>query len=278
MAEPLRRPPEVNDDDFELEDSPSGGFVHRWVEGPDGRSDLLELPLTPEYFLDPQVGDQMVQGFLHGTVVRRLAELVERRLLAGGRTAILSDTKLLWDKPGLKEPAPDVAVVFGVEEPEGRLRETFRIAEEGVRPCLVIEVVSPKDPRIARKDRVDKVEIYRRAAIAEYLLLELPHKRSRQRFEWKGYRLDRAGRYRPIEPDPHGRLVSEATGLSFGVTPDGQWFEVFVQQTGERLLSSAELEAARQAEAEARQAEAKARQAAEAEVARLKAELARLKA
>lgn len=271
MAEPLRRPPQVEDDDFEPEDASSGGFVHRWVEGPDGTSELLELPLTPEYFLDPQVGDQMVQGLLHGTVVRKLAELVERRLLAGGRTAILSDTKLLWDTPGLKEPAPDVAVVFGVEEPEGRLRETFRVAEEGVCPCLVIEVVSQKDPRIARKDRVDKVEIYRRGGIAEYLLLELPNKRSRQRFEWKGYRLDPSGRYQPIPPDAQGRLVSETTGLSFGVTLDGQWFEVFVHQTGERLLSSLELEATRQAEAEARQA-------AEAEVARLKAELARLKA
>ena len=271
MAEPLRRPPEVDDEDFDFEDAPSGGFVHRWVDGPDGKSELLELPLTPEYFLDPQVGDQMVQGWLHGTVVRRLAELVERRLLAGGRTGILSDTKLLWDTPGLKEPAPDVAVVFGVEEPVGRLRETFRVAEEGVRPSLVIEVVSPKDPRIARKDRVDKVEIYRRSAIAEYFLLELPNKRSRQRFEWKGYRLDQAERYQPIPPDAHGLLVSETTGLSFGVTPDGQWFEVFVHQTGERLMSHLELEAARQAEAEARQA-------AEAEVARLKAELARRKA
>jgi Uma2 family endonuclease len=247
------------------------------VDGPDGQSELLELPLTPEYFLDPQLGDQMVQGKLHGIVVRRLAELVERPFVGDPHTWILSDTKLLWDTPGLKEPAPDVAVVRGVKDHELENQETFRVAEEGVRPCLVIEVVSPKDSRIARMDRVDKVELYRRAAIPEYLLLELPHKRTRQLFEWKGYRLDRAGRYLPIEPDRHGRLVSETTGLSFGLTPDGKWFEVYQEETGERLLTGLELAVAFQAEAEARKAEAQARKDAEAEVARLKAELARRK-
>src|SRR4029077_19584952 len=36
-------------------------IVQRWVEGPDGHMELLDLPLTPELFLDGQLDDKVIQ-------------------------------------------------------------------------------------------------------------------------------------------------------------------------------------------------------------------------
>jgi hypothetical protein len=47
-------------------------FVHRWVEVPSGRMKLQEFPLTPDYFLDPQIGDQVVQSYRHWRVTGQL--------------------------------------------------------------------------------------------------------------------------------------------------------------------------------------------------------------
>jgi hypothetical protein len=94
------------------------------------------------------------------------------------------------------------------------------------------------------------------------------------RFQWIGYRLDDGGRYRAIEPDAEGRIVSETTGLAFGVSSNGQTVMVFDARTGERLYTSSE----RAAQTEERAArEAEARKDAEDEVTRLREEIARLK-
>jgi hypothetical protein len=101
------------------------------------------------------------------------------------------------------------------------------------------------------------------------------------RFQWIGYRLDDSGRYRAIEPDAEGRIVSETVRLAFGVSPDDKTVLIFDARTGERLYTASERaaqegeRAAREAERAAREAEA--RKDAEDEVARLREEIARLK-
>ena len=100
--------------------------------------------------------------------------------------------------------------------------------------------------------------------------MDLPRRGTGHRFQIRGYRLGPGRRYRAIKPDAEGRLLSETAGLRFGVAPDGQWIEVFVDATGKRLLTSWEEE-----ERAAREAEA--RQAAEDELVRLRAEIERLK-
>ncbi|HYX22710.1 MAG TPA: Uma2 family endonuclease, partial [Thermoanaerobaculia bacterium] len=157
-----------------------------------------------------------------------------------------------------------------------------------------VEVVSPQYEEIRDNDYVAKVEIYQRAGIPEYLILE-------PRFTWRdqilltGHRLGSDGHYQPIEPDDQGRLLSETTGLLFGEDEDGSVLLIDAR-TGERLRKPTQLEADEEAaqkraarEAKARKAaeeraareseradrEAEARKAAEAEIARLRAELYR---
>ncbi|MFL6261016.1 MAG: Uma2 family endonuclease [Thermoanaerobaculia bacterium] len=111
-------------------------------------------------------------------------------------------------------------------------------------------------PEHQSADHDEKVEIYERAGIAEYLILDPPNPSCRL----TGYRLDAAGRYQPIPPDSEGGLVSATTGVRFRVAPEGRSLHLFDAVTGVRLLDSRE-----------------GRLRAEQEVSRLKAELERLK-
>lgn len=264
MAEPAVKATLLDDqpDEFPV--------VHRWVRGADGRMELLELPLTPELFLDPQIGDQVVQTNLHFDLASMLCEMIRRHLQAKRQDVlVMGDVKHVWRARDRRGPAPDVSVVLGVENP-GRVRESFNLANEGVLPCLIIEIVSSSNPKIRKSDLVDKVELYQRVGIPEYLLIDPPGPETAGRFQLIFHRLAATGRYRRVAPNEEGRLISETTGIAFATSQDGQDVLLFDAATGQRLLTSSEV-VAKAAD------EAKLRKEAEAEVARLRAELARLK-
>jgi Uma2 family endonuclease len=293
MAEPVWKTPpgESHEPAVELEDD-EPVFLERWIERPDGTLELLSRPLTPEDFLDPQFGDKWVQGPPHQRACHDLFDLLDRHLRSEEGVLVLSDTKLLPGRPGLGKPAPDVFVVRGARNPDIREMSSFNVVKQGAVPCFVLEVLSPSK-RIRHTDKEDKKALYERLGIPEYLLVDPPRKKkkTRHRFEVKGYRLGADGRYREIEPDAEGRILSETTGLLFGVSPAGDRLEIFDARTGERLLTSREEEEGRKAaEAKAaaerrarKAAEAKAaaergaREAAETELTRLRAEIERLK-
>jgi hypothetical protein len=174
-------------------------------------------------------------------------------------------------------------------------RGSFNVVEEGVRPCLIIEVVSATDSEVRRNDYEKKVQIYKQAGVPEYLICDPPTSVTQERLLLTGYRLRPNGQYRRIQPDAQGRLLSETTGLLFGVGPDGQTLTILDSRTGEWLVDSGDL-ARREAEAreaaedlaareaKARKAaegqaalEAEARKAAEAELAKLRAELEKVR-
>lgn len=259
--------------------------LERWVERPGGRMELVVMPLTPELFLNPQVGDHMTQGKRHIDTARQIADRLEDFFRPVPDVLITMDMKHLFG-PGLSKPSPDVSVIRGVRDRDAD-RESFDVVSEGVRPCLILEVVSPLSSRIRMADLEDKVSLYRRVGIPEYLIVD--SQRRDRRFRLIGYRLEPSG-YTPIEPDEQGRLLSETTGLWFQVSPDGNQVRMFEYPSGRSLPTREEIESLREAaeekarvaeqqaraEAEARRVEAKARQAAEDEVARLRAEIERL--
>jgi Uma2 family endonuclease len=274
MARLARREGDESDLDEEL----TTDFVHRWVELPSGKMELQEFPLTPEYFLDPQIGDQVVQSFRHWDQVRLLYDIVDRHAHARWENVIvLSDQKLLWGHREWRRPSPDIAVIPEYRDWRTFIGSSFNVAKTGLRPCLIIEVVSFSNAAIRDTDLVDKVELYERERIREYLAIDPPQKINGERFQWIGYRLDERGRYLPIEPDDEGRIASETTGLAFGVSPDGQLVLVFDARTGERLLTAPEL-FAREREEAARQREEAEQQRKEAERQREEAERQREKA
>lgn len=267
MAEPVRKPMEP-----ELLDEEPGITLQRWVEGPGGRMELVEMPLTPELFLNPQVGDHMTQGKRHGDTARQIADLLDDFFQPIPDVLVTFDLKHLFGR-GLDQPSPDVSVIRGVRDRDAD-RDSFDVIAEGVRPCLIIEVVSPLSSRIRKTDLEDKVALYRQVGIPEYLIADC--QRRDRRFRLIGYRLGPSG-YKPIKPDGEGRLFSETTGLWFQVSPDGNRVRIFEYPSGEPLLTRQEVRKLARAEAEARKTEATARKAAEDENARLRAEIERLR-
>ena len=91
------------------------------------------------------------------------------------------------------------------------MRRSFQALKEGTFPALVIEVVSD-EPEHRSADHEEKVRIYERAQVPEYVILDPPSP-PEDRCRLTGYRLNAAGRYEPIVPDGEGRLLSSTTGL-----------------------------------------------------------------
>lgn len=288
MAEPVRTRPVR---ETQAEEEVPCTFV-RWVKGADGRFEPRVFPLTPEAFLDPRIGDTMVQGNPHGIASMELYELLRRHFLPRQDVLVLHDVKHLLEPR--RGPAPDISVILDAQNIDCNL-ESYNLAKIGIVPSLIIEVVSPSDSRIRRVDEEEKVGLYARVGVAEYILEDMPRPATGWRYRLRGYRLDDRldgeRRYRDILPDSQGRLLSRTTGLLFGVSPQGDRIEVTIAATGERILYPIEEAAGHRAEKEARIREEQARQAAEekasqesmarkaaeAEVDRLRREIERLR-
>jgi Uma2 family endonuclease len=287
MAQPARKLPP-----FGAPEAPDPfRYGSRWrrVHLPSGEVTGQEIPLTAEDLLDPELGDEVTQSRPHAKAVTTLNDLLERHFDDDPGVQVLFDMKIVWGLPGgLPNPSPDIMVVRGARDDEGR--SIFAVVEEGVLPCLILEVVSYSDAAMYKNDHEKKVEIYQQAGIPEYLIVD-PSFSAEDPLRLTGYRLAPDGRYRRIETDSRGRLYSETTNLFFAPSLDGRTVRVGDAETGEWLLTAQEEESARLRETGARKAaeeradhEAQARraaeeraQAAEAELARLRAEIEKLK-
>jgi Uma2 family endonuclease len=268
MDEPVRKlPADRKPEPIPSEDPFRYGTRYRTVRLPNGETDIEEIPLTVEDLLDPQLGDHVTQSEQHVEWFLRLGYLLKRYYESRQDVLVCADLKMLWGIPGLKCPSPDIAIVQGIRDKRAH-RPSFDVRKEGVRPSLIIELVSSDDDEVRANDYVKKVEIYRRAGIPEYFILDPPAPKTQDRLLLTAYRLASDGRYRRIEPDADGRLLSETTRLLFGVESDGKTLFLVDLRTDESPLEPPE--------EKARKAEEKARKAAEAEVARLRSELAKL--
>ncbi len=247
--------------------------------GPNDEEIITYLPLTQADFLDPQLGDQMIQSGNHYRQVHALFDRFDARYLNDVTTAVMSDVKMLWGIPGLQEPAPDIAVIPNITTKD-QPHSSFSVVREGTRPCLVIEVVSPKYPG----DDTTKVDIYEQAGIAEYFIVDPLSDDEAEPIEIIGYHLVGSD-YQEIQPDAQGRLFSATTDIWFSVSDDGRELILTDGTTGELLLDNrdAHIQLQRAEERIAEEVkraeeEERARQIAEQEAANAKAELERMRA
>jgi Uma2 family endonuclease len=157
--------------------------------------------------------------------------------------------------------APDVFVVQGVDKHE---RRTYRLWEEGQPPAVVFEITS-RGTRL--EDLGTKRAVYAMLGVGEYFVYDPLGEYLRPPLQ--GYRLHE-GEYQRMRPAGEEGLTSQVLGLELRV--EAGRLRVVDPATGERLLTPAEVYAARRAEATAsRVAEV------EAELERLRVELARLR-
>jgi Uma2 family endonuclease len=246
---------------------------------PDGRVALDQVPLNLEDVLHPEPGDVIVENSAHEGIRTYLSIVLRARLAHEAGALVLSDCRVAWDVPGLRAHSPDVSVLFGVR----RVREkwsTFDVAEEGVRPTLIVEITSP-DPDTRTNDLGAKLDHYHRAGVPFYVIIDEDESSGTRALRLLGYRHTPAG-YEPLPPDDRGRLWLEPVGLWLALREGQVRFDD--GQTGAEIGDYTEQFEARDAAEQARAAMEAARVAAEARaeaaetrLRELEAELRRLR-
>ena len=200
-----------------------------------GRSVYSYRPLTPEDLLEPEEGDVYMEGSLHEKDLDRLKSIFRHALKGRKNVTVYSDLKIEWGAEGLPNPAPDISIFENVKDPE-KPRNSFFVREEGVKPFFILEVVSP---RYRNTDTNKKPEIYRKARVPEYIVVDPGLKENKIFYTVSGHRLA-GNRYVKIKPDSQGRILSLTTGLFIGVSESRDRLVVTDVQTGEEILSDDE--------------------------------------
>lgn len=234
-------------------------FIRR--ELPDGMIEWAQVPLTYEDVLHPEEGDQVTHSSLHQRRWHYLREVFERQVADDPTAVVLDDVRIEWDVPDLKPHGPDLMVIFGVKERKNW--STFRVAEEGVRPALIVEITSPET---RGHDVMTKVDHYEMAGVPLYVIVDGIERRGQLGVRLIGYTLTPEG-YRMLAPDDQGRLWLAPVRVWLGVR-DGDI--ICYDEAGNPLGDHLALAQALQEEERARRA-AEAR-AAEEERARRDAE------
>ena len=239
-------------------------YGSRWVEveAEDGRARWQEVPLLWEDLFDPQEGDHVPHGKEHSDVIHNMRGILQAFFKARGREDVLivDDMKMLWADPKISKISPDIAVIFGVRDPEAS-RDSFSEAKEKTRPSFVLEVISRKT---ATFDRNNKPDIYRQAKVKECLVVD----RLKSPWTIALYRMDDKDEEQlEIPADEQKRYLAQTLGIYFSVAEGGKGLVLEDAVTGRILLTVDEArEAAEERvieEAEARRKEAAARAAAE---------------
>ena len=245
---------------------------------PDGSFQVLRLPLTLWDVLHPQEGDHIVQSIRHSQEVRYLAGGMEVHAARDAHALVMSDSPIHWDVPGLSHHAPDVALIFNVRDPR-EYRSSFHVTWAGVRPTLIIEVVSPQNREVREVDTVTKRIEYHAAMVPLYVIID----RERED-DWpviRGYRYTPEA-YEPIALDDEDCLL--LTDLNLRLCANQNRIALYDAVTGRELGDHVAVSQALEAEMAARQAAeeqarlARERAQAEEEAPRLAEEQARVAA
>ncbi|MDJ1179762.1 Uma2 family endonuclease [Roseofilum sp. BLCC_M91] len=169
-------------------------------------------------------GEPVAETYDHLYALLTTLEVL-KNYLAGQRATVLADQFLYYSQGVPKSRiAPDVMVIFDVE-PGGR--DNYKTWEEGQVPKAIFEMTSEST---RDRDRVFKKDLYEQLGVEEYWLFD-------PKGEWiegqlEGYRLV-GGTYQPIT-----NSLSQA--LKLRLVPEGKLIGFYRQDTGEKLLTSAE--------------------------------------
>jgi Uma2 family endonuclease len=177
-------------------------------------------------------GEPVAETYAHMYVMFITLEILRQYLVR--EPAIVLANQFLYYAQGFPKlcVAPDVMVIFNVA-PGGR--DSYKTWEEGEVPRVIFEMTSA---RTQEKDKEQKKELYQGLGVEEYWLFD-------PRAEWikgslLGYRLVE-GEYQPI-------CDSKSEALQLRLEPSGQLINFYRLDNGEKLLTPAEMTAAREQE------------------------------
>jgi Uma2 family endonuclease len=217
------------------------------------------IPLEQDIEYPTSDGQPMAETSLHLRVMIDCIEGLRHRYAGTPDVWVGGNLFLCYEKGNRKaKVAPDVLLAKGVSKWD---RPNYLLWQETV-PSFVVEVTSRKTRRV---DQGKKKTLYERLGIEEYILFDPYGEYLKPSLQ--GYRLSR-GRYQPIPLSEDGSLLSRTTNLR--LLREGERLRLVDIATGERVLWSEELDAARRREATARRRAEK--RAAEEAAARRQAE------
>ena len=186
-------------------------YPYGWREAirtlPDGTEVLERTPLTLEDILHPQVGDYRMHSDEHERFCNYLYNVFSARLAAQPGAVVLHDLRVAWAHPDFRAHGPDIAVIFNVRRRTDW--STFSEEEEGTKPSLIIEIVSPSTRSV---DVVKKVDHYARVGVPHYIIVDRFERRGVMVRELVGYRLTPDG-YEELNPNADGWLWLEPVNL-----------------------------------------------------------------
>nr|MDQ2732491.1 Uma2 family endonuclease [Armatimonadota bacterium] len=211
----------------------------------DGEAQWIQAPLTRDDVLHPQEGDHQLHNDPHQVFCHYLYTVFKAQLTFDPTAVVFQDTGIFWDDPTLKHNSPDVTVILGVREQ--RDWTSFYVEEEGVRPVLAVEVTSPQAIDV---DLVDKRQIYERARVPFYVIVETDPKTGTRPRRLIGYRLAPTG-YVRMASDERGWIWLEPVRLFIGI--QDKRVECY-DGSGKRMGSYSEVIAELEAMAQARAA------------------------
>ena len=254
---------------------------------PDGTEVIDEVPLTLEDLLYPEEGDFVVQEPWHTQDFTYCYSALAAWFAAQSDVVVLGDCRVDWGVAGMQPLGPDVVVLY--EVPHWLHQATFRLADEGGTPVLVLEIASPST---RGNDLGIKRAFYYQAGVQKYVIVDRGPD-GEEPVRLLGYQRGPTD-WLPLPPGAEGRLDLAPVGLSMGIEDNRPWFYDAVtgvkepDRPGWRQTLAEARERAQDAEgraqdaegratrAEARaQAEAQARVALEARVRALEEQLRR---
>lgn len=245
IIEEVRRPGDSPADPFRY------GWRYRQSVDVHGVLVIEQIPLTVEDLLHPQEGDQGTHRAEHQRRRRYLCDVFEGQLRHDPTAVILDDVRVAWDVPDLGAHGPDIAVILGVRERKNW--STFDVAQEGVRPALLIEITSPETASI---DRSVKLEEYEVAGVPLYVIIDGVSRRQDTALRILAYELTPIG-YRPASTNERGWFWIAPVRLWLGIT-DGEL--ACFAEAGQRLGNFVtQLDRAEAAEQRVRELEAELR-------------------
>ncbi len=132
MGEPAWKTPPGESGEPDEDDSTGIVLLQRVVERPDGRFELREWPPTLEDYLNPRLGDKLIQGRRHSELCHLLYEVVRGHFLPEADVMVLQDVQV---RLGTAGPSPDVSVIRGARYPEPDLDSFANVVRQGASPA-----------------------------------------------------------------------------------------------------------------------------------------------
>ncbi len=194
-------------------------------------------PLTQADFLDPHPTDEFTHGPKHAEDVAHLLGIFRQHYRGNPLVTILGNVKMIWDVEGLAQPAPDLAIVIGLESLEHELAY-FDVQAMGQRPRFVAEVTSPC---FAQADLEKKRQIYAQAGVQEYFIIDSGARADNpvRHYQVLGYRLHKQV-YEPIAPESDGRVYSKINRLWLLPNAAHDGFLAISERTGQLITPDEE--------------------------------------